>query len=154
MKRFTKWGAAAAVATFLVIGALAPAAMAGNGENTGVTTMRPFSDGSWAPQAHQGVSTMRPFSDGSWSPGTTGVLTMRPFSDGGWTPGTVGVLTMRPFSDPNAIGHLPAVAAAASHAADGSAGVNVGLIAGSIAGFLLLVAAVGYASRQRRARPA
>ena len=136
MKRFTKWGAAAAVATFLVIGALAPAAMAGNGENTGVTTMRPFSDGSWAPQAHQGVSTMRPFSDGSWSPGTTGVL------------------TMRPFSDPNAIGHLPAVAAAASHAADGSAGVNVGLIAGSIAGFLLLVAAVGYASRQRRARPA
>jgi len=62
---------------------------------------------------------------------------------------------MRPFSDPNAIGHVPAVTAAVSHAGDGSsAGARIGLTAGLIAGLLLLVAAAGYASRQRRARPA
>src|SRR6266571_1187727 len=138
MKRFGKWTASAAVAAILVIGVVAPAAVAGGSI---------------------GVSTMRPFSDASWTPGTTGsgVRTMQPFSDASWTPGTTGsgVRTMRPFSDPNAIGHVPAVTAAVSHAGDGSsAGARIGLTAGLIAGLLLLVAAAGYASRQRRARPA
>jgi hypothetical protein len=50
---------------------------------------------------------------------------------------------------------LPArVAAAAAPAAGGSTGIRMGVTAGLIAGLLLLVAVVGYASRQRRARPA
>ncbi len=154
MKRFGKWTASAAVAAILVIGVVAPAAVAGG--SIGVSTMRPFSDASWTPgTTGSGVRTMQPFSDASWTPGTTGVVSMRPFSDASWTPGTTGVLSMRPFSDPNAIGHVPAVTAAVSHAGDGSsAGARIGLTAGLIAGLLLLVAAAGYASRQRRARPA
>src|SRR6266571_3641253 len=149
MGRISKWGVVATMAAILAIGTVAPA-LAGSG----VSTTRPFSDGNWAPPTHQGVSTMRPFSDGTWSPGTAGVISMRPFSDGSWTPGTTGVLTMRPFSDPNAIGHVRTVTATASHPAGDSAGSRLGITLGLIAGLLLLVAAAGYASRQRRARPA
>src|SRR6266568_2569194 len=134
MGRISKWGVVATMAAILAIGTVAPA-LAGSA-SSGVSTTRPFSDGNWAPPTHQGVSTMRPFSDGSWSPGTAGVL------------------SMRPFSDPNAIGHVRTVTATASHPAGDSAGSRLGITLGLIAGLLLLVAAAGYASRQRRARPA
>lgn len=115
MGRIAKWTAAALAAGILSVPLGATAALAG--DSTGVSTMRPFSDGGWSPAAVSMI-TRQPLSDGSWSPqatsahqvrsesttGSTGVSTMRPFSDAGWAPPS-GVFTMRPFSDPNAIGH-------------------------------------------------
>src|SRR3954454_11075170 len=71
----------------LSVGAGALPAMAAG--STGVSTMRPFSDGRWAPAGP--VVTRQPLSDGSWSP-----------SQKTATVAAVGISTMRPFSDPNA----------------------------------------------------
>ena len=102
MNRITRGAVVLATFPLLLVG-MAGAAVAGG---SGITTTRPFSDGSWTPGVQQGsgVSTMRPFSDPNYPivvGATSGVSTMRPFSDPNWTPaGEPKVTTMRPFSDP------------------------------------------------------
>ena len=61
MKRITRGAVVLATFPLLLVG-MAAAAVAGG---SGITTTRPFSDGSWTPGVQQGsgVSTMRPFSD-------------------------------------------------------------------------------------------
>ena len=82
MKHFTKGAVVLATIPLLLVG-MAAAAVAGG---SGIMTTRPFSDGSWRPEAKQvsGVSTMRPFSDSNYPIAvrtSSGVTTMRPFSD-------------------------------------------------------------------------
>jgi hypothetical protein len=185
MRRFGNGAIASAAAAILVIGLLAPAALAHPRTKYGpapvsdpqVASMQPFSDGSWTPQGQgdgtapylvgrnlkglapladggRGIVSMQPFNDGGWTPVSAGVPTMQPFSDPNWTPEGTGVFTMRPFSDPNAIGHVPAVTAVAQPEGGSSLGSRIGITAGVIAGLLALLAAAGYASRQRRVRPA
>jgi hypothetical protein len=104
MKRIARGAVVLATIPLLLVG-MAAAAVAGG---TGITTTRPFSDGSWRPGVQQGsgvsTMTMRPFSDPNYPiavGATSGVSTMRPFSDPNWTPaGKPKVTTMRPFSDP------------------------------------------------------
>ena len=102
MKRITRGAVVLATFPLLLVG-MAAAAVAGG---SGITTTRPFTDGSWTPGVQQGsgVSTMRPFSDPNYSiavGATSGVSTMRPSSDPNWTPaGEPKDTTMRPFSDP------------------------------------------------------
>ena len=168
MNRFGRWTVVLAAMAVLLAGLLAPAAVAGGHGGSGVTTMQPFSDPgygtdtaasqafsdpSWGAVDPPGLLSMQPFSDPSYGTGTTA---SQAFSDPTWGVGDApGVTSMRPFSDPNAIGHVPArTAADGSSAPRGSGGGLKSLtIVLAVAVAALLAGALGYASRQRRARP-
>jgi hypothetical protein len=158
MGRITRLTSSALAAAVMVIGLLAPAALAaGSG---GVGTRQPLSDGSWTPGTNEKaeVFTMRPFSDATWTPvSDAGVRTTRPFNDVNWTPHGEGggVRTMRPFSDPNAIKPGPAAAGVdAGGSTQQSSGIGAGALAlivfGLVAAAAILVALTG---RLRRPRP-
>jgi hypothetical protein len=135
MKRIIKGAVVLATIPLLLVGIASAALAGGSAQGSGVSTMRPFDDGSWSPGG--GIASMRPVDDGSWKPAAD----------------QPGVGTMRPFSDPNYAIHAQPVARAAQPSSPSSNLPLVALVTG-LAALAVAAGALVTLARRKRLRPA